>query len=182
MSGLRGGFLFNRFGDETGADLSAQQVDDKLLKLQTEFIVSVKEMFDSIKQQLRNDFEITKTSGRLEKLESRFKITKTFIDVRNKRLVSVDKGTDRGDAVNKEQLDEIGGVAIATSKLFDHSVEVIKVNAHRRIGAVSRSKEPNDVVVRIEINELRNELMQSITQINEKLEDIIPNMLNAPPT
>jgi hypothetical protein len=159
MNGYRG-FAIDRFGDhptyESG--ISEETLNDRINLLKSEFTTGAKSMFDKVEGNLKVHL------ARTDALVNNIGVSKNFISVGNKRIVTVAKGVDRKDAVVKEQLDGLEDKlkpAFRLSNILhpEKSTVVGEKNSlivrdNRRIGGVSRGVQPYDVIVKSQLDEL----------------------------
>lgn len=172
MSGQYG-FHINRFGEvfedlgSRGSDLTTRNIGDLKFELSDDLKRAIEIMNDKINLELNK--QTTSLGGRLDKLEEQFLFTKSYVSVKSRRVVSADKAINDTDLVTKEQLDDVFSQLKDLLAVFDLTTQPdsILVKNHRRIGTVSKSKYPFDVVVRKEFVEFQtavNERMESFTQ------------------
>lgn len=169
MYGERG-YYINRFGElydtrtlvqtrsnnvhGTQDGVTQKDLSDEIFKLKNDFSNEVRDIFDRAKNELKRKSESDqqKLVERLNKFESYFSLSKNYISLNNRRLVSVAKSVDKNDVINKDDLDN---ALKRFDDVFDFSKDdVLHIKYHRRIGTVKRSKDPFDVVVKKELSEV----------------------------
>jgi len=165
------GYPINRF-DETfnGDGVSEAQLEEKLNSLQTEFSTGAKKLFEKIEENLKTHLKST------DALVKNISVSPSYISLGNKRIVRVANAIDEQDVVTKKQVDDVIGPATKLIKIM-HPVksttpgvhDSIEIKGHRRISKVSRSKESYDVVVKVELDELNNKLVDFQTTISNSL-------------
>lgn len=178
MFGNPGGerlFLFNRFGDELAS--GTNESSDMLLdRFKSEVSGVVRQGLSEMKKavaMVQKDERYNILKSHMDKIESSVNVTPSFISFNDKRLVGISKGIDKSDAVNKEQLDGFITKTKRVTSLLDVSKSgVLNVKGNRRIGSVSKSIEPYDVVVHVELSELNNKLLTFQQKINKIFEEI----------
>lgn len=176
MYGIRGGgrFMFNRFGEEIDSlniSSSTATLSNELVNLaKPELDSFVRHGIEEMKRLLKlvpdiNRYNDLKT--KLDKIEDAINLTDTYVSFKNRRLVAVGNAIDNKDVVNKEQLDSTIATIKRIANIFDISkTGLVNIRGHRRIGAVSKSKELYDVVVREELSELKNLLYKYQEELN----------------
>lgn len=164
------GFHINRFDETLNAGgMTQDQLDTKLTSFQTDFRASAASTIKEMKDHLSKTDDLVKSIS----------VSKSYISLGGKRIVTVGRPKDKNDVVTKIVLDErlepinklVDNIK-PTKSLTPGKHDALEIQNHHRISKVSRSVDNHDVVVKIELDELNNKLVEFQTAINTQFTTI----------
>lgn len=159
---------FNELPQSISDGVSESLVDEKIRNLQNGFNSGAKTMFKQIEDKLMGHLKTT------DSLVNSISISGNYLSVKGRRIVNTAKPIDKNDVAIKEDLLELEKLiknAIKTTKHIvpkksttTNTADVLEIQNHKRISGVGKAIEANDVVVKLQLDELVNKILELETR------------------
>lgn len=139
-------FNIDRFGETTTSD-----VDDKISSLKREFVDVSKQMFNHVEENLKT--HLKKTDALVDSIS----VTKNYIGVGGRRIVSAAKSINRNDVVIRDELHDVKKVTkyiVPKTSAVSNANDELEIQDFRRLTKVGKGVLPTDVVTVSQLNEV----------------------------